>query len=71
MQMPGDHKTAVLGSPQDARQLLRQLAVLRPALPTWRQLRPALTLEAMHQVSAQPAGTVTVALQCALHLELL
>ena len=64
-QMPGDHKVTSLGSPEDARQLLRTLAVLRPALPTWRTMRPALVLECAY-VASEQGGTVTVAVQCAL-----
>ena len=62
LQVPGDHKLALLQSPEDARQLLRQLSVLRPAIPHWRQHRPSLMVEAAH-VAASQDRVSTIALQ--------
>ena len=64
LQVPGDHKLAVLGTEQDAKQLLRQLSVLRPSPPHWRQLRPSLMVEAAH-VASSADGKATLALQYA------
>ena len=64
VQVPGDHKLAILQSAEDAKQLLRQLSVLRPAVPHWRRQRPSLMIEAAHIASSQD-GAATLALQYA------